>query len=202
MAMTRVHGMLLAGVIFLLAVAVFSVSRPSGPPATDGSTPTAYQQNTAPPAREITRPPRRSENSRWKDLPELPPPAIPPHAPGSAENQEWITARIAELEDAAWFDDPESMRRILAELRSPLPEIRAAARAAITAFSSREAVPYLEMIASTTYEEPDRQELTEVIDFLKLPTITEQLEQQGANPEPEQTPVPEEPDADSGHVEN
>lgn len=194
--MTRVHGLLLAGVISLLAVAVFSVSRPSGPPATDGPVPTASQKSTVPPAREITKPPRRSENPRWKDLPELPPPAVPAHAPGSAENQEWIAARIAELEDAAWFDDPESMRRILAELRSPLPEIRAAARAAITAFSSREAIPYLEMIASTAYEERDRQELAEVIEFLRLPTITEHLEQQGANPEPDQPPVPEEPDAE------
>lgn len=192
MVMTRGHRILLAGVILVLAVATFSVSRQVSPPATGQPAPRAFPKNTVPPTRETTKSPRLFENSRWQGLPELPPPAVPPHAPGSAENQNWITDRIAGLENAAWFDDPESMRQILAELRSPLPEIRTAARAAITTFSSREAVPYLEMIAATTYEERERLELVEVIDFLKLPTLTEHLEQQDGAANPENPPVSDE----------
>ena len=124
--------------------------------------------------------------SRWGNLPELPPAVLSPHPPGSVENQNWITGRIAELDDAAWSDDPESMRRILAELRNPQPEIRAAARAAITAFGSREAVPYLEMTATTTYDETERQELSQGDRFPQAADPSGHLEgqEQGAGPSP------------------
>lgn len=171
--MTRVHRTLLAGMVVLLIAAGFLISRPSGSPPTSQADPTVARKSAAPPVREIPKPARRQAESRWGNLPELPPAALSPHPPGSAENQNWITGRIADLDDAAWQDDPASMRSILAELRNPQPEIRAAARAAITSFGSGEAVPYLEMTATTTYDETERQELAKVIDFLKLPTVTE-----------------------------
>ena len=181
--MTRANGTLFAGAMVLLVAAGFLVSRQSQAPATAEA-----RKSESPSAGEAPKQARRQVESRWGNLPELPPAALPPHPPGSAENQTWITGRIAALDDAAWMDDPESMRRILAELRNPLPEIRAAARAAITTFGSGEAVPYLEMTAATTYDETERQELAKVIDFLKLPTVIGHLEGQDAGP----TPLPEE----------
>lgn len=182
--MTRVHRTLLAGVLVALVAAGFLVSRQSGSTVTDPPATSVARKSEILPARETPRPVRRDAESRWGNLPELPPAALSPHPPGSVENQNWITERITALDDAAWLDDPEAMRSILAELRNPQPEIRAAARAAITAFGSGEAVPYLEMTATTTYDDTERQELAKVIDFLKLPTLTEGLEGQDAGPSP------------------
>jgi hypothetical protein len=184
--MTRIHRTSLAGVVALLVAAVFLVSRQSKSPVADRRETAAVGKNESQPAREIPRPARREAGSRWGSLPELPPAVLSPYPPGSVENQNWITGRIAALDDAAWLDDPESMRRILAEMHNPQPEIRAAARAAITAFGSGDAVPYLEMTATTTHDETERQELVKVVEFLKLPTITEYLEgqEQGVGPSP------------------
>jgi hypothetical protein len=175
--MTRANGTLLAGAVVLMAAAGFLVSHQFHAPATAGA-----RKNESLPAREAPKPVRRQVESRWGNLPELPPASLPPHPPGSSENEAWITGRVAALDDAAWLDDPEAMRSILAELRNPLPELRAAARAAITAFGSDEAVPYLEMTAATTYDETERQELAKVIDFLKLPTVAGHLGGQDAGP--------------------
>lgn len=188
--MTRFNALRLGGAVILLAAAGLLLSRQSASPTRDGPLSELAQKSDRPQEPEKPGSPRRQNGSRWKGLPELPPPVISPHPSGSEENQNWITGRIAELDDDAWLDDPEAMRRILAELYHPQAEIRKAARAAITAFGSRDAVPYLEMVSSTTYDEAERQQLTEVINFLKLPTLLEHLDEQEKNtgaPEPQGT---------------
>ena len=69
------------------------------------------------------------------------------------------------------------MKEILSELRNPLPEIRRAALSAVRAFSSRKSIPYLDQIRRETRDSSDQQNLTNAIDYLKLPTMVEALAQ-------------------------
>lgn len=173
--MTRSRGFLLAGAA-VLAVAGGLFFRGSDrqplPPAAAPAAPAA-------PAREIPKPDRPTHPS----LPELPAPAAPPQVAGSPTNTTWTAERISELEKLAWFDDAASLQKIMAELYSPLPEIRAAALAATRAFGSRDAVPYLEQAANGTSDPEERKALADAIEYLKLPTL---LEEQIGEPEPEE----------------
>ena len=108
----------------------------------------------------------------------LPEPARSPHSPGSVADSEWIAARIAAISDLAWFDDTSSLQKILSELRSPLPQIRAAALDATRAFGSRDAIPYLVNRAAETGDLVEQKALIDLIEHLKLPTVIEQLEEE------------------------
>lgn len=170
--MTRSRGFLLAGAAVLVVAGGWffrGSDRQALPPATA----------PAAPAREIPKPDRPTHPS----LPELPAPAAPPLVAGSPDNATWTAERITELEKLAWFDDAASLQKILAELYSPLPEIRAAALAATRAFGSRDAVPYLEQAANGTSDPQERKALADAIEYLKLPTL---LEEQIGEPEPEE----------------
>ena len=181
--MTRTHGTLLAGVailitaIFLITRQAGSVSEPSQP-GTPASSKNAARQSLDP----LTKPTHRPAANLRKDLPDLPRPVESPYPPGAAENQEWIETRVAELDRLAWFDDFASLEKILAELRNPLPEIRTAALAATLAFSSRESIPYLEVLARETRDPQEQKALTDAIEHLKLPTMVEELERQKSQP--------------------
>lgn len=168
--MTRSRGFLLAGAA-VLAVAGGLFFR--------GSDRQALPPAAAPaaPEREIPKSDRPANPS----LPELPAPAEPPREVGSTANATWAAERITELEKLAWFDDAASLRKILAELYSPLPEVRAAALAATRAFGSRDAVPYLEQAANGTSDPNERKALADAIEYLQLPTV---LEEQIGEPEP------------------
>lgn len=106
----------------------------------------------------------------------LPKPLLSPHPPGSVEGKAWLAERVAALQDLGWFDDVESFQKILAELRNPLPEIRAAAIAATRAYGSRDAIPHLSRIAAETGDVLEQKSLTDLVDYLNLPTMIEQLE--------------------------
>ena len=179
MVMTRGHGSWWVGAA-VLGMAGVMVSRGFHP------SPGAVPPAAAPPNRhnlpdkEAAKPPRRPSALLQQRLVELPLPVNPPHPPGSAPSQEWITTRVAELKALAWFDDDSSLHRILAELRNPLPEIQAAALAATTAFGSREAIPYLEALAAQARDPRQQQDLTDAAEFLRLPTLLESLEPRGA----------------------
>jgi hypothetical protein len=121
----------------------------------------------------MLRPPADAPRSRLADLL---PPVESPFLAGSSENDGWIEARAAELDDLAWFDDAESLAKIQAELQNPLPEIRAAALAAIVGFGSRESIPILEAVAGRARDPFEQKALGEAIDYLQLPTAIEQLE--------------------------
>lgn len=172
--MTRSRGFLLAGVAVLAVAAVLIFSGSGRWPGAD--LPSPDKETPVVPVREIPKPERRPAT---QPLAELPPPAEPP--PGSPDNANWAAERIEELEKLAWFDDAASLQKIMAELRSPLPEIRAAALAATRAFGSRDAVPYLEQAALGTSDPAERKALADAIEYLKLPTL---LEEQIGEPEP------------------
>jgi HEAT repeat protein len=176
--MTRTHGSLIAGLAAAVAVWVV-ISRPPDPPPSEGATlganarPRAAADSPDPHPRKLLRPPANAPRSRLADLP---PPVESPFLAGSLKNDGWIETRTAELDDLAWFEDAESLAKIQAELQNPLPEIRAAALAAIVAFGDRESIPILEAVAGRTRDPLEQKALGEAIDYLKLPTLIEQLE--------------------------
>ncbi|MEX1116924.1 MAG: hypothetical protein WEB53_16880 [Akkermansiaceae bacterium] len=175
--MTRTHGSLIA--VLAAAVAVWVVlSRPPDPPPVEGASrgnarPRAAADLSDSQSRKMLRPPAGAPRSRLADLP---PPVESPFLAGSPENDGWVEGRAAELDDLAWFDDAESLAKIQAELQNPLPEIRAAALAAIVASGSRESVPILEAVAGRARDPLEQKALGEAIDYLQLPTAIEQLE--------------------------
>ncbi len=124
----------------------------------------------------VPMPRRNAAAPSLSRLPDLPPAIQSPHPIGSPENQDWITKRIDELAALAWEDDPESLGKILAELRNPLPEIRTAALEAIRNFDSRDAIPYLEAIARDTADPLEQKNLTDTVERLRLPTLVEHLD--------------------------
>jgi HEAT repeats len=111
-----------------------------------------------------------------KERPEIPAPSALPNPLGSPDNQDWIEKRITALDQLAWRDDPESLGKILAELRNSVPEIRAAALAATRAFDSRDAIPYLDELSRDSKDPLEQKALTDLIEHLKLPTLLEQGE--------------------------
>ncbi len=159
-------------------------SRPQPEPATGKSAAADGTPGRPVPQRTTSRPPL-SKLPGLGDLPELPQPERPPQTPGAAGNAEWIAAKTEALNDLAWEDDPESMGKILAELRSPLPEIRAAALQATKDFGSREAIPYLRVIARDTADLQEEKNLKDLIEFLEIPTLLETLDEQPASSEKE-----------------
>ncbi len=148
--------------------------------ATTGKTisdtePPVVRKTSGPADSRPGKPTRQLGAPAIQNLPDLPSPIEPPHAPGSPENQDWITQRISELDDLAWYDDPESLGKILTELRNPLLEIRAAALSATRAFGSRDAIPYLAAISRETKDPLEQKAIADLIEHLNLPTVLEQV---------------------------
>lgn len=171
---------------------IVMVSRDAESPPAAGQ-PIVRQASEKPapaPEAPASKSPRRPAATTPGGLPELPKPVESPYPPGAAGSEEWIDSRTAELDRLAWFDDTESLHKILAELRNPLPEIRAAALAATLAYSSRESIPYLEMIARETREPQEQKALTDAVEHLKLPTMVEELEREESQPAPSETDAP------------
>jgi len=189
--MTRTHGTLLAGAAILTSVIVM-ISREAGTPAVriPPEVRTASEKPASSAEAPVSKTPRRPTATTRSDLPALPPLVESPYIPGAAGGEEWIASRTAELDRLAWFDDTESLHKILAELRNPLPEIRAAALAATLAFSSRESIPYLEMIARETRDPQEQKALTDAVEHLKLPTMVEELEREQSQPAPPEADAP------------
>jgi hypothetical protein len=92
------------------------------------------------------------------------------------------------MERLAWFNDSESLTKILAELKSPIPEIREAALNATVTSGSRAAIPHLRQVAAETQDPGQRIAIDEAIAYLNLPTLAESYDQeaheQGASATP------------------
>ena len=92
----------------------------------------------------------------------------------SEEHLEWIDDQIEDLLDKSYYyDEPEILQEVMANLRSPEPELRVAALDAVINLSSRDAIPYLEQAAVLAETPQEQIELTEAAEYLKLPTVFE-----------------------------
>jgi hypothetical protein len=88
-------------------------------------------------------------------------------------NEDYVNARIDELQKLGMTDNPESLVMILSELTNHDPRIRNAAVAAAVQFGSRDAIPALQDAISRTENLQEKVDLQNSIDFLKLPSILE-----------------------------
>jgi hypothetical protein len=92
-----------------------------------------------------------------------------------AKREAYVEARTAELQDLARKSDPASLATLLSEVRNPDLEIREAALDALSQSGNRGAIPGLEQAAAQTENSKEKRAIQDVIEFLKLPTLTETL---------------------------
>ena len=167
-----------AAAILAIGLIIWKSGSDADPPV-DRSVATTHTRGAVPlPRRDSPRIRAPRDELRLSDLPPLPAPQAPPHPPGSTSNEDWIAETITTLESLAWEDDPDSMRKILAELRSPLPEIRAAALNATRDFDDPAAIPYLRAISNDTADLLEQKEIAGLIETLELPSLIETLDQE------------------------
>lgn len=105
----------------------------------------------------------------------------PQAAPSEDAHKAYVEQRSSQLMDLAMTDDRASLDTILSELGNRDPEIRKAALEATIQFGSRDAIPKLTDAVSQTDDPNEKAALTDAIDFLKLPSLTEIRQQQAAN---------------------
>ncbi len=104
-----------------------------------------------------------------------------PKAASEDAHKAYVEQRSSQLMDLAMNDDRASLDTILSELGNRDPEIRKAALEATIQFGSRDAIPKLTDAVSQTDDPNEKAALTDAIDFLKLPSLTEIRQQQAAN---------------------
>jgi hypothetical protein len=96
-------------------------------------------------------------------------------------NQEaYVEERISQLGDLGMDDDPASLNTILSELNNREPRIREAAVQAAIQFGSRDAIPRLTDAATQTDDPHEKAAILDAIEYLKLPSITEVMQQRKA----------------------
>jgi len=167
--MIRRHATLVAGLAVLAAIVIIVISRGLGPSGDPGRSHIAGTEKTLPPVgKKSARPPSRNIQISAVDIPA---PAQPPHPAGDEQNLDWITQRISDLNELAWFEDEASLYQILGELRNPLPEIREAALEATKTFGSTAAIPTLAALAAETQDSAEQKAINEVIEYLKIPPM-------------------------------
>jgi hypothetical protein len=113
-------------------------------------------------------------------------------APASPDrtHQAYVAGRISLLQQLSMDDQSSSLQTILGELTNRDPEIRKAAREATVQFASRDAIPQLLEAAAQTEDPAEKQELIEAAEFLKLPSLTEVMQQRGIKPVLTAKPAP------------
>jgi hypothetical protein len=168
------HYRLLGLALLVLLGLIFFLEKPTSPAPLVAE---EASKSQPPRAKRPLRPSIPRAADRVVNLPTLSAPAPPPVSGDPLERQEWITSQVHEIERLAWFDDPESLAKILAELRSPVAEVREAALNATVTSGSRAAVPYLKRLSAETEDPAQRKAVDEAIDYLNLPTLVESLDQ-------------------------
>ena len=168
-------GLVLCGLVASLGI--FLMGPRNAPPATvitPLTAPAAQTGPDAPPEMPAVRQPASLAAST----------AAVNHAePSGGETPEqlheaYVTARSAELMDLAMNEDADSLNTILSELANRDPQIRKTAVEAAVQFHSRDAIPRLQDAALQTDDAKERAAIQDAIEFLKLPTLTEALQEQ------------------------
>jgi HEAT repeats len=180
-------GILGLGTICLLAVALISPSHPAA--STDQAVAAASNE---PASAEEAQRQEKVERAQAPSLPQDPSHAVALAPAGAsttgatdtgvdeAQHEAYVEARTAELRDLARKSDAASLGTLLSEVRNPDQEIRQAALDALSQSGNRNAIPGLQQAAAQTENPGEKQAIQEVIEFLKLPTLTETLRGQGA----------------------
>jgi hypothetical protein len=103
----------------------------------------------------------------------------PGETEGSAEARQrtYVENRVAQLMELASQDDPASINIVLSELTNRDPEVRKAALNATLQVRSREAIPRLLEAAEQTDDPREKAAIADAIEFLKLPTLGEVMDQ-------------------------
>ena len=134
------------------------------------------------------------------DLKPVPVPAPPPVATLSAQavvavatntdtnaialvkeqHTEFVKKRADELMAMAMLDDTASHQPIIQELTNSDRAIRKVALEAVQQTQDRTLIPQMQQIADTTDDEDYKQALDDAIAYMKLPTLTEVMQQQKA----------------------
>ena len=91
------------------------------------------------------------------------------------QHEAFVATRIAELRDLSAKTDRASLETLLSEVRNPDPEIRQATLDLISQSGNRAAIPGLLDASEQIENEAEKRAIAEVIEFLKLPTLTELL---------------------------
>ena len=118
-------------------------------------------------------------------------PVVPANAPGgtptnapvlsTAEHEEWVNKRSAELNELAMEPGPEAHQQIVDELKNPDKAIRLVALEALEQANDRSVVPQMQQIAEQTDDPGEKQAILDAIDFINLPSLTEYLHQHQKN---------------------
>lgn len=99
--------------------------------------------------------------------------------PAEARQRAYVENRVSELMELASQDGPASLDIILSELTNRDPAIRRAALEATLQVRSREAIPRLLEAAEQTDDPHEKAAIADAIEFLKLPTLGEVMDQIG-----------------------
>jgi HEAT repeat protein len=94
-------------------------------------------------------------------------------AADTKEDEDRVQIRVAELLELSRKLDHKSTETLLAEVRNEHPEIRHAALDAISQSGNRTLIPRLLQAAEEVEDAEQRREITETVEFLKLPTLSE-----------------------------
>ena len=86
-----------------------------------------------------------------------------------------VKDKFEQLQELATKSDPASMEAILAEMKSPYPEVRSDALEAIIQFRSRDAIPTLKELATQAEDPKEKLAILEAVEFLQLPSLDELL---------------------------
>jgi len=163
-------------VLALLAVLWLLLNRQPGAPLSDPAT-RSEDKNSADAtasallsARALDSETRSNSLAGTAVAPEL---AKPSAAGAAAAHETYVTERVSELGDLGMADDSASLDTILSELTNRDPEIRKAAVEAAVQFGSRDAIPKLADAALQTDDAHEKAALTDAIEFLKLPSLSE-----------------------------
>jgi len=92
------------------------------------------------------------------------------------QREAFVAARIAELRDLSTKTDGPSLETLLSEVRNPDSEIRLATLDIIGQSGNRAAIPGLLDAVALLENEAEKKAIVEMVEFLKLPTLTELLD--------------------------
>lgn len=87
----------------------------------------------------------------------------------------YVHETIDRLTSLEMNSDPESLAAILAEMKNPDKQIRAAALKSTIQFNDRSAIPALQKIADATTDPYEKVDILKAIDYIKLPSFTEAM---------------------------